>query len=76
MRNSKNVWTAGLPRWREGAIGRLSGEGRVFVVVVLDREPDRFVRLEMTPAQARSVAADLTTAANRIELPRAGEGVA
>jgi hypothetical protein len=65
---SKDVWTAHLPRWRKAAAGRL-GDRLVFLVVELDRDPGRFVRLEISSAHARSLAADLQAAAMYAEHP-------
>src|SRR5438045_1064124 len=65
-RPEKAVWLAHLPKWREGAVGRIA-PGTVFLIVCIDHEPGRFVRVEIPTHHARALAADITTAADRDE---------
>jgi hypothetical protein len=67
-RKVKDVWLAHLPKWREDAVGKIA-PGEVFLIVTLDRDPGRYVRVEIPSTHARSLAADLLAAADRAERP-------
>jgi hypothetical protein len=60
----KETWSAHLPPFRQGAVGRL-GPGEVFVLAVLDRDRLRYIRLQLSVVHARTLAAELLTAADR-----------
>ena len=61
-RMDKAVWLGHLPRWRQGAVGKAAA-GCVFLVISIDRDPGRYVRVEIPVDHARSLAADLLSAA-------------
>ena len=71
-RKMKDVWLAHLPKWRDDAVGKIA-YGEVFLIVTLDRDPGRYVRVEIPAEHARSLAADLLAAAARSEDPRTRE---
>jgi hypothetical protein len=62
----KDVWTAHLPTWRQDAVGKIAS-GEVFVIVTIDSDPGRYVRVEIPADHARSLAADLLAAADRAQ---------
>jgi hypothetical protein len=63
-RKVKDVWLAHLPKWRQDAVGKIAF-GEVFLIVTIDRDPGRYVRVEIPADHARSLAADLLAAADR-----------
>jgi len=67
-RQSKDTWTAHLPAWRNGAVGRLAVH-EVYLIAVLNRDSQRFIRIEIPADHARALAADLLTAADRADTP-------
>jgi hypothetical protein len=62
----KDTWTAHLPSWRRGAVGRLAVH-EVYLIAVLDRDRERFIRLEIRSDHARALAVDLLEAADRAD---------
>ena len=65
-RKIKDVWAGHLPKWRQDAVGKIA-DGVVFLIVTIDRDPGRYVRVEFPADHARSLAADLLAAADRSE---------
>jgi hypothetical protein len=64
--STKETWTAHLPGHRAGATGRLAPD-EVFLVVVLDRDHNRYIRLELSVDHARALAGDLWAAAQKAD---------
>jgi hypothetical protein len=64
--STKQTWTAHLPANRQAATGRLA-PGEVFLVVVLDRDHNRYIRLELTVDHTRALAGDLWAAAQKAD---------
>lgn len=71
-RKAKDVWLAHLPKWRQDAVGKIA-DGVVFLIVTIDRDPGRYVRVEFPTDHARSLAADLLAAADRADNPSAAQ---
>jgi len=65
-RRGKDIWSAHLPSWRHGAVGRLAPH-EVYLVAVLDKDRQRFIRLEIRSDHARALAVDILAAADRAD---------
>lgn len=61
MKQGKALWTVRLPRWRRNAVGVLAKDA-VFIVVVLDHDHERPMRLEVPVEHARALCRDLWSA--------------